>query len=68
MKKLMRDLLVLAMLGTVSAGAFAQKRDEKRPPKQKVEVITNTNKGGGSDKRPPQNNPPKQEGNRNRPS
>jgi hypothetical protein len=49
MIKLLRELLVIAMLGVVSAGAFAQKRDDKRPPKEKVIVVTNANKGN----RPP---------------
>ena len=41
------------MLGVVSVGAFAQKRDQdKRPPKEPAKVITNDRK----DQRPPQNN------------
>ena len=54
MIKLMRELLVIAMLGVVSVGAFAQKRDRdnKRPPKEKVIVVTNANKGN----RPPPRN------------
>jgi hypothetical protein len=53
MIKLMRELLVIAMLGVVSAGAFAQKKDkDKRPPKEKVIVVTNDNKGN----RPPPRN------------
>jgi hypothetical protein len=53
MVKLMRELLVIAMLGVVSAGAFAQKKDQdKRPPKEKVIVVTNANKGN----RPPPRN------------
>ena len=53
MKKLVRDLMVLVMLGMVSAGAFAQKRDQdKRPPKEPVKVITNDRK----DQKPPQQN------------
>ena len=66
MIKLMRELLVIAMLGVASGGAFAQKRDQdKRPPKEPAKVITNDQKN----QRPPKNNnqqPPKQ-GNRNRP-
>jgi len=66
MIKLMRELLVIAMLGVASVGAFAQKRDQdKRPPKEPAKVITNDQKN----QRPPKNNnqqPPKQ-GNRNRP-
>ena len=50
MIKLMRELMVIAMLGIVSAGAFAQRRDQdKRPPKEPVKVITNDRK----DNRPP---------------
>jgi len=53
MIKLMRELLVIAMLGVVSVGAFAQKKDQdKRPPKEKVIVVTNNNK----DNRPPPRN------------
>jgi len=53
MKKFARDLLVVAMLSTVSIGAFAQKRDQdKRPPKEPVKVITNDRK----ENRPPQQN------------
>jgi hypothetical protein len=57
MKKLVRDLLLIAMLGMASVGAFAQKQDqEKRPPKEPVKVVTNDRK----DNRPPQNsNQPK---------
>ena len=53
MIKLMRELLVIAMLGVLSAGVFAQRRgQEKRPPKEKVKVITNDRK----DNRPPPRN------------
>lgn len=53
MIKLMRELLVIAIIGVVSAGAFAQKKDrDKRPPKEKVIVVTNANKGN----RPPPRN------------
>ena len=50
----------MAMLGVVSAGAFAQRKDQdKRPPKEPVKVITNDRK----DQRPPRPNtnqpPPK---------
>ena len=61
MIKLLREgLLVMAMLGVVSAGAFAQRKDQdKRPPKEPVKVITNDRK----DQRPPRPNtnqpPPK---------
>jgi hypothetical protein len=52
MIKVFRQLLVIAMLGVVSAGgAFAQKRDQKRPPKEPVKVVTNDRK----DQRPPRN-------------
>jgi len=56
----------MAMLGVVSAGAFAQRKDQdKRPPKEPVKVITNDRK----DQRPPRQNtnqpPPKD--NRRRP-
>ena len=54
MIKLLRELLlVIAMLGVVSAGAFAQRKDQdKRPPKEPVKVITNDRK----DQRPPRQN------------
>ena len=54
MIKLMRELLVIMMLGVVSAGAFAQKKDDKdkRPPKEPAKVITNDRK----DNRPPPRN------------
>jgi hypothetical protein len=40
------------LLGVVSAGAFAQRKDhDKRPPKEPVKVITNDRK----DQRPPKN-------------
>ena len=67
MIKLLREgLLVMAMLGVVSAGAFAQRKDQdKRPPKEPAKVITNDRK----DQRPPRQNtnqpPPKD--NRRRP-
>jgi len=58
MIKLLRELLlVIAMLGMVSAGAVAQRKDQdKRPPKAPAKVITNDRK----DQRPPprNNNPP----------
>ena len=55
MIKLLREVLLIAMLGVVSVGAFAQRRDrdqDKRPPKEPVKVITNDRK----DQRPPPNN------------
>ena len=58
MTKLIRNLLVVAMLGIVSVGAFAQrKNDDKRPPKEPVKVITNDRK----DKPPQNSNQPRQE-------
>ena len=66
MMKLLREVMVIAMLGMASVGAFAQRRDQdKRPPKEPAKVITNDRK----DQRPPQNNNqqrPKGD-NRNRP-
>jgi len=62
----MRELLVIAMLGVVSVGAFAQRKDQdKRPPKEPAKVITNDRK----DQRPPKqnNNQQPKGGNRNRP-
>lgn len=54
-------LLAIAMLGVVSAGAFAQRKDQdKRPVKERAKVITNDRK----DQRPPQNSnqqPPKRD-------
>jgi hypothetical protein len=58
MKKLARNLLVAAMLGVVSVGAFAQKQgqgQDKRPPKETVKVVTNDRK----DKPPQNSNQPK---------
>ena len=66
MIKLVREMLVIAMLGVVSTSAFAQKRDQdKRPKKEPVKVITNDRK----DNRPPQNNDkkPKSDKRRGRP-
>lgn len=63
MIRLLRQLLlVLAMLGVVSAGSFAQRKDQdKRPPKEPAKVITNDRK----DQRPPPRNtnqpPPKRD-------
>lgn len=53
MIRLLRELLVITMLGVVSAGAlFAQRKDQdKRPPKDPVKVVTNDRK----DPRPPRN-------------
>ena len=53
MMKLMRELLVITMLGVVSVGAFAQRKDQdKRPPKERVIVITTDLK----DQKPPRQN------------
>jgi hypothetical protein len=53
MIKLVRQIVVVAMLGVVSAGAFAQRKDQdKRPPKEPVKVIENR-----KENRPP---PPKE--------
>ncbi len=52
MIKIVRQLVVIAMLGVVSTtGAFAQRKggQDKRPPKEPVKVITNDRK----DNRPP---------------
>jgi len=38
MKKLIGELVVLVMIGAVSAGAFAQKGGDKRPPKEPERV------------------------------
>ena len=57
MIRLVRQIVVVAMLGIVSAGAFAQRNDQdKRPPKEPVKVIENR-----KDNRPPppNNNRPK---------
>jgi hypothetical protein len=64
MKKWMRDLLVVAMLGVVAAGAFAQKPkgDDKRPPKEPTKVVTQD-----KNKPPPNNNQQKPKDNRGRP-
>ena len=66
MIKLMRELLVILLLGVVSVGAFAQKRDkDKRPPKEKVVVVTNSNK---DNRPPPRNSNQKPRGDRGRPN
>jgi len=66
MMKLMRELLVIAMLGVVSVGAFAQRKDQdKRPPKEPAKVIAPS-----KDQRPPKQNtnqPPPKQDNRRRP-
>ena len=58
MMKLIRQILVIAMLGVVSTGTFAQRKDQdKRPPKERAKVITNDRK----DQRPPRQNDNKQQ-------
>lgn len=52
MKNLMRKLLVIGMLSFVSTGVFAQKNDEKRPPKDPDTKIVVKPK---ERERPPQN-------------
>ncbi len=55
MIKLLRELLVIAMLSVVSVSAFAQRKDrdqDKRPKKEPVIVITNDRK----DQKPPRQN------------
>jgi hypothetical protein len=67
MIKLLREVLLIAMLGVVSVGAFAQRRDQdKRPPKDPAKVITNDRK---EPRPPPQNNNQQRPkpNNRNRP-
>ncbi|HYK21313.1 MAG TPA: hypothetical protein VEV42_11300 [Pyrinomonadaceae bacterium] len=65
MIRLVRQFVIVALLGVASAGAFAQRKDQdKRPPKEPAKVITNDRK----DNRPPprNTNQPKPD-NRNRP-
>lgn len=60
MIKLMRQLVVLAMLVVAAAGAFAQGKGGdkgKRPPKEPVKVIENRKEN----RPPPNNNRPKQD-------
>jgi hypothetical protein len=60
MIKVMKELIVIAMLGVVSVGAFAQRRDQdKRPPKEPVKVITNDRKDNRPPQRPNNNQQPK---------
>jgi hypothetical protein len=59
MKKLVRDLVVIAMLSMFSIAAFAQKQgqgQDKRPPKETVRVV---DKKDNNRPPPPQNNQPK---------
>ncbi|HEY2963070.1 MAG TPA: hypothetical protein VGJ37_11680 [Pyrinomonadaceae bacterium] len=63
MIRLVRQIVVVAMLGVVSAGAFAQRKDQdKRPPKEPVKVIENR-----KDNRPPPNNNRPKDDNRKKP-
>ena len=60
MMKLVRQLVVLAMLVVAAAGAFAQGKGGdkgKRPPKEPVKVIENRKEN----RPPPNNNRPKQD-------
>ena len=52
MINLKRKMLALALLGVVSAGAFAQRPEDKRPPKNPDKVVERP-KG---ERPPPQNN------------
>lgn len=68
MIKLLRELLLaIAMLGMVSAGAVAQRKDQdKRPPKEPAKVTS-----PGKDQKPPPrqnpNQPPPKRDKRDRP-
>jgi len=66
MIRLMRQMVVLAMLVVLSAGgALAQRKDrDKRPPKEPVKVIEN--KKDKDNRPPPNSNRPKPD-NRKRP-
>jgi hypothetical protein len=64
MIRFMRQLVVVAMLGIVSVGAFAQRKDQdKRPPKEPAKVIENRK----DNRPPPNNNRPKNNDNRKKP-
>ncbi len=64
MTNLKRKLLAMAMLVVVSAGAFAQRPDDKRPPKNPDKVVEKP-KG---ERPPPQNtNQGKKDGKKGRP-
>ncbi len=52
MINLKRKLLAAAMLGFVSVGGFAQKREDKRPPKDPEKVVEKPR----GERPPPQNN------------
>jgi len=62
MKKLIRGLMVIGMLGIFTIGAFAQGRGgDKRPPKDRGKVVTPDKRGGNPPQRPPdKSNQPKQ--------
>ncbi|HEY8228202.1 MAG TPA: hypothetical protein VIG25_23230 [Pyrinomonadaceae bacterium] len=60
MKKLIRELMVLGMLGVVAAGAFAQgKGGDKRPPKEPGKVINPDKRQPPPPPPPNSNRPPK---------
>ena len=63
MIKLLRELLlVIAVLGMVSAGAVAQRKDQdKRPPKEPAKVITNDRKDQPPPRQNPNQRPPKRD-------
>ena len=66
MSKLIRKLLVVATMGVLSTGAFAQDKGKgKLPPKEPVKVID----GKGGSNRPPQPppKPPKEDRGKKRP-
>lgn len=61
MIRLVRQLVVLALLVVVPAGAFAQRKDrDKRPPKEPVKVIENKKEN----RPPPNSNRPKPDNNK----
>lgn len=56
MMKLVRQIVVVAMLVVMPAGVFAQRKDrDKRPPKEPVKVIENKKEN----RPPPNSNRPK---------
>jgi len=64
MKKLLQELMVLVMIGVATAGAFAQKPDKGRPPKDPGKVV----EPGKRPTPPPQNtNRPKPPDNKKKP-
>jgi len=63
MIRFVRQIVVVAMLGIVSAGALAQRKDQdKRPPKEPAKVIENR-----KDNRPPPRNDRPKDDNRKKP-